>query len=80
LKPERLWVHGHLLRITGSQEMTKNGETTGYRNWLFESKDDGATWRDMGLPITGSLGAIAFGNDGRIWAMAAGNRMQIYHP
>jgi hypothetical protein len=80
LQPERLWVHDHLLRITGIQELTKNGETTGYRNWLFESKDDGATWRDLDLPIKGSLGSIAFGNDGRIWAMAAGNRMQVYHP
>lgn len=80
LQPERLWVHDRLIRITGTQEMTKNGETTGYRNFLFESKDDGATWRDMGLPITGSIGAITFGEEGRIWVMAAGNRMQVYHP
>ncbi|MEO6097866.1 MAG: hypothetical protein ABIW76_20290 [Fibrobacteria bacterium] len=80
LNPDRIWARGSLLRVTGTEERLKDGETTGYRNWLFESKDNGTTWKDLDLPLKGSLGSIAFGEDGRIWAMAAGNRMQVYHP
>lgn len=80
LKPGCISVHGRLLRITGLQKLLMNVKTTGNRNWLFESKDGGETWKDLEWSIRGSLGSIAFGRDGRIWAMAAGNRMQAYTP
>lgn len=66
--------------LTGSVENVVNGETKGYTQYLLKSEDGGSGWTDMDLPIKGSLSTLDFGDDGSIWAMAAGNRLQIYSP
>jgi hypothetical protein len=66
--------------VEGTLEIQKNNRTESFSHMIWESKNKGATWFDKGLPIKGSLKSIAVGSDGRIWALAAGNRMQVFIP
>jgi hypothetical protein len=67
------------LYLVGQVEEVKNGETQGYDHFVLRSTTPAGTdWENMQLPITGSLNAVDFGKDGRIWAVAPGNRLQVY--
>lgn len=61
-------------------QFNARGEMSGFKNQIYRSNSAGSTWVNMDLPITGSLEYFDFGDDGSIWAMAAGNRLQIYGP
>ena len=63
--------------LVGAIEMKKGTETVGFKKLMFESKNLGDSWSDLELPISGSLQAYDFGSDGRVWAGAAGNRIQV---
>lgn len=76
----KLSITGDLYHLIGAVEVKNGEETIGFDNLIFESKDSGASWVDLKLPIKRSLNAYAFGLDGRIWATAAGNRMQVLLP
>jgi hypothetical protein len=83
--PEALDPDGFRLQkagwvVVGTIEEIKHGATVGYSHHIYRSPNGGSSWRDLELPLPGSLKAIDFGEDGRIWAMAAGNRMQVFKP
>ena len=68
-----------VLYLVGQVEDVKNGETRGYDHYVLRSTSPAGTdWENMDLPIKGSLSAVDFGADGRVWAVAPGNRLQVY--
>lgn len=66
--------------LVGALETKSGTETIGFTNIILRSQNQGEAWRDTDLPIKGSLKGFDFGPDGRIWATAAGNRMQVLLP
>ena len=77
----RLAVSGDQVHLVGRVRVVEKGEMRGFEYHVLRSTTPaGADWENMRLPITGSLSAVDFGEDGRIWAVAAGNRLQIRRP
>jgi hypothetical protein len=70
-------LSGNSFHLAGALELKRGAETVGFKKLILESKNQGDSWSDLELPINGSLEAYDFGADGRIWAVAAGNRMQV---
>jgi hypothetical protein len=68
---------GNSFHLVGAVELKKGTETVGFKKVILESRNEGNSWSDLELPINGSLDAYDFGPDGRVWAVAAGNRMQV---
>jgi hypothetical protein len=75
----RLVVAGPNLYLVGTVSIFEKGEMRGLDHYILKSANTGAAWQDLDLPLNGSLQAVDFGADGRVWAMAAGNRMQVLH-
>jgi hypothetical protein len=70
---------GGQLYLLGRVRYLVKGEMRGFDYFLLRSTTPAGTdWVNMQLPITGSLNAVDFGKDGRIWAVAPGNRLQVY--
>lgn len=68
---------GNAFHLVGAIELKRGTETVGFKKVMYESRNQGDSWSDLELPINGSLEAYDFGVDGRIWAVAAGNRIQV---
>ena len=75
---DRFECRGDALYLTGTVLIKRDGEVRGIEWYLLESDQVGKHWVDMHLPITSSLQAVDFGEDGSIWASAPGNRIQIF--
>jgi hypothetical protein len=69
---------GDALYLIGSVLLRKNGEPRGIKYYMLRSNQEGTNWTDLDLPITSALKAVDFGEDGSIWAVAPGNRIQIF--
>ncbi len=68
---------GNSFQLVGAIELKNGTETVGFKKVMLESWNQGDSWSDLELPINGSLEAYDFGADGRVWAVAAGNRLQV---
>ena len=66
------------LYLVGSTLIKRDGEVRGVECYLLKSDLAGKHWVDIHLPITSSLQAVDFGEDGSIWASAPGNRIQVF--
>lgn len=70
-------LSGDSFYLVGAIELKRGEETIGFKKVMFESRNQGGSWTNLELPINGSLEAYDFGPDGRVWAVAAGNRIQV---
>jgi hypothetical protein len=66
--------------LVGAVEIKSGTETIGFDNMILVSENQGGFWRNTNYPLMGSLEGFDFGSNGRIWAVAAGNRMQVLPP